>query len=106
MSLFFFFTSRRRHTRFALVTGVQTCALPIFLVHSPRAGHHIAGWLMQQAADWRGEILCISAAAANPFAPFANARIRVAPRPDERAEERRGRDRGVSTCRSRWAPSD
>src|SRR3546814_14365212 len=26
-----FFSSRRRHTRCALVTGVQTCALPIFL---------------------------------------------------------------------------
>src|SRR3546814_20195608 len=25
-----FFSSRRRHTRGALVTGVQTCALPIF----------------------------------------------------------------------------
>src|SRR3546814_3731419 len=30
--VFFFFSSRRRHTRCALVTGVQTCALPI----SPR----------------------------------------------------------------------
>src|SRR3546814_5513461 len=31
-SLFnFFFSSRRRHTRCALVTGVQTCALPICL---------------------------------------------------------------------------
>src|SRR3546814_21197602 len=29
----FCFSSRRRHTRCALVTGVQTCALPIF---SPR----------------------------------------------------------------------
>src|SRR3546814_2862677 len=28
--LFFFFSSRRRHTRCALVTGVQTCALPIW----------------------------------------------------------------------------
>src|SRR3546814_17491784 len=28
-SLRFFFSSRRRHTRCALVTGVQTCALPI-----------------------------------------------------------------------------
>src|SRR3546814_6503820 len=28
----FFFSSRRRHTRCALVTGVQTCALPIFAV--------------------------------------------------------------------------
>src|SRR3546814_4680795 len=26
---YFFFSSRRRHTRCALVTGVQTCALPI-----------------------------------------------------------------------------
>src|SRR3546814_2426918 len=30
--MFFFFSSRRRHTRCALVTGVQTCALPILLV--------------------------------------------------------------------------
>src|SRR3546814_4273491 len=29
------FSSRRRHTRCALVTGVQTCALPIFF--PPRA---------------------------------------------------------------------
>src|SRR3546814_14914110 len=28
LSLVFFFSSRRRHTRCALVTGVQTCALP------------------------------------------------------------------------------
>src|SRR3546814_16161405 len=26
----FFFSSRRRHTRCALVTGVQTCALPLW----------------------------------------------------------------------------
>src|SRR3546814_8922729 len=30
------FASRRRHTRCALVTGVQTCALPIY-------GHHVDG---------------------------------------------------------------
>src|SRR3546814_10256539 len=29
MICLFFFSSRRRHTRCALVTGVQTCALPI-----------------------------------------------------------------------------
>src|SRR3546814_8336400 len=28
--IFLFFSSRRRHTRCALGTGVQTCALPIF----------------------------------------------------------------------------
>src|SRR3546814_426628 len=38
--LLFFFSSRRRHTRCALVTGVQTCALPIWIafvttVHAP-----------------------------------------------------------------------
>src|SRR3546814_8861584 len=32
MSLWFFFSSRRRHTRCALVTGVQTCALPILVM--------------------------------------------------------------------------
>src|SRR3546814_19138169 len=43
----FFFSSRRRHTRCALVTGVQTCALPIsygafptvlFRLHQLKAG--------------------------------------------------------------------
>src|SRR3546814_4221116 len=34
--LFFFFSSRRRHTRCALVTGVQTCALPIFAKENDR----------------------------------------------------------------------
>src|SRR5213078_5206752 len=38
----FFFSSRRRHTSFGLVTGVQTCALPISSLrgdpgHSPSA---------------------------------------------------------------------
>src|SRR3546814_6424884 len=31
MCVCFFFSSRRRHTRCALVTGVQTCALAIFV---------------------------------------------------------------------------
>src|SRR3546814_17901528 len=33
----FFFSSRRRHTRCALVTGVQTCALPISRLALPGA---------------------------------------------------------------------
>src|SRR3546814_13309894 len=36
--VFFFFSSRRRHTRCALVTGVQTCALPICLLNWWRYG--------------------------------------------------------------------
>src|SRR3546814_11574574 len=35
--MFFFFSSRRRHTRCALVTGVQTCALPICPKHKASA---------------------------------------------------------------------
>src|SRR3546814_1748706 len=44
---FFFFSSRRRHTRCALVTGVQTCALPILsAVYLVSAGAQIlGGWL-------------------------------------------------------------
>src|SRR3546814_4725795 len=36
----FFFSSRRRHTRCALVTGVQTCALPILF--AARKDNHMA----------------------------------------------------------------
>src|SRR3546814_1730236 len=41
----FFFSSRRRHTRCALVTGVQTCALPIWrtavLIYVSLAEHQV-----------------------------------------------------------------
>src|SRR3546814_7652282 len=40
MLILFFFSSRRRHTRCALVTGVQTCALPIFSTDTLVAGVH------------------------------------------------------------------
>src|SRR3546814_17169744 len=59
----FFFSSRRRHTRCALVTGVQTCALPIPRFASPAfwqgpwldgdenlAHLYSARWLAAQAA--------------------------------------------------------
>src|SRR3546814_9544373 len=39
----FFFSSRRRHTRCALVTGVQTCALPI-LYAVTRGAAKAGGW--------------------------------------------------------------
>src|SRR3546814_7753706 len=35
----FFFSSRRRHTRCALVAGVQTCALPISFVWEEHGGY-------------------------------------------------------------------
>src|SRR3546814_4473594 len=78
---FFFFSSRRRHTRCALVTGVQTCALPIS-VKSRRAS-----------------------VPANP----CSCEGRSTGRPEGtkelmRSEERRVGKECVSTCRSRWSP--
>src|SRR3546814_8587883 len=48
----FFFSSRVRHTRCALVTGVQTCALPISLGHSAAAvvGRRFDSFLQPAAA--------------------------------------------------------
>src|SRR3546814_7932316 len=39
----FFFSSRRRHTRCALVTGVQTCALPICSMYRKGYAYKKAG---------------------------------------------------------------
>src|SRR3546814_3148496 len=72
---FFFFSSRRRHTRCALVTGVQTCALPIYLVRQ----RHRAVVRRRHPA---GRV--------DPVA--------------HRSEERRVGKECVSTCRSRWSP--
>src|SRR3546814_9453805 len=57
----FFFSSRRRHTRFALVTGVQTCALPIFRSPIGAITKGIVGWNINHvfverndSSDWHG----------------------------------------------------
>src|SRR3546814_8513034 len=50
---FYFFSSRRRHTSCALVTGVQTCALPIFF-HAEFTGRqnaHMAGQLLGYSVE-------------------------------------------------------
>src|SRR3546814_3300565 len=102
--LCFFFSSRRRHTRCALVTGVQTCALPISSQAACEALH-------------RGQLDCVLPAL--PYAcgdvdsaPLLDDRLFVAfpegeaPRGEqvERSEERRVGKECVSTCRSRWSP--
>src|SRR3546814_7595728 len=46
----FFFSSRRRHTRCALVTGVQTCALPISGADSLVAGGAVSVSVWANAA--------------------------------------------------------
>src|SRR3546814_1469783 len=79
----FFFSSRRRHTRCALVTGVQTCALPISwkgLVEEPGARDSASR----------------SAPSAGYPCPARAANVR--------SGERRVGKECVSTCRSRWSP--
>src|SRR3546814_6174530 len=48
--LAFFFSSRRRHTRCALVTGVQTCALPICRLKC-RTDNQLGSWLGRSAYE-------------------------------------------------------
>src|SRR3546814_9107846 len=48
----FFFSSRRRHTRCALVTGVQTCALPILRI-AARDENSDTGWQKSRTRDDR-----------------------------------------------------
>src|SRR3546814_7078124 len=81
--LCFFFSSRRRHTRCALVTGVQTCALPICL-DSFRPD--------DPSVPLRGRY-CPKLKAPTTF--YHNV---------SRSEERRVGKECVSTCRSRWSP--
>src|SRR3546814_2135864 len=100
--LFFFFSSRRRHTSCALVTGVQTCALPIFgiLAARERRGEDIRRGdrilhreVDPDAADGRHRVRGVAD------------REQAGTRPaGERSEERRVGKECVSTCRSRWAP--
>src|SRR3546814_9184218 len=74
---FLFFSSRRRHTRCALVTGVQTCALPI-------SAHGVDELLSDRQAETRAGEGVVAG--------------------DLRSEERRVGKECVSTCRSRWSP--
>src|SRR3546814_2320508 len=107
--LFFFFSSRRRHTRCALVTGVQTCALPI----SKNSNHPryitfrlTQGFYCLQAAFSGGNKIFDHD---HPLPGTQVSLDHILPavffgfRPD-RSEERRVGKEGVSTCRSRWSP--
>src|SRR3546814_9140833 len=66
LDVVFFFSSRRRHTRCALVTGVQTCALPIFLLEIEQAPS------LSVPAEGVGEIL------ANQASQLENAHLSFA----------------------------
>src|SRR3546814_7119375 len=90
--LFFFFSSRRRHTRCALVTGVQTCALPISVLATIDGGTLVAstGTLPGNVAN--NASLVLDQATDGAMGGTI------------RSEERRVGKECVSTCRSRWSP--
>src|SRR3546814_2253367 len=89
-----FLSSRRRHTRCALVTGVQTCALPISF--DPNLSR-IPGAL--GAHNWHPMSY-------NPATGLVYIPAQQIPQayPQDRSEERRVGKECVSTCRSRWSP--
>src|SRR3546814_10038774 len=95
--VFFVFSSRRRHTRCALVTGVQTCALPIFYATREQRPLHDVITCIRESTNLHdaGRLL------------RANGERHLKP-PQEmrrlRSEERRVGKECVSTCRSRWWP--
>src|SRR3546814_2023799 len=88
----FFFSSRRRHTRCALVTGVQTCALPIFGQLVPNDAPHQGVVIEVEPLEdvWLGDLLADG--------PERSTLLVL------RSEERRVGKECVSTCRSRWSP--
>src|SRR3546814_3030464 len=93
----FFVSSRRRHTRCALVTGVQTFALPISRAMFERQTLGEGYWKKLAANK---PVLYPSGA------PTASGIIRgeVLLGGVQRSEERRVGKECVSTCRSRWSP--
>src|SRR3546814_1479111 len=97
ISVLFFFSSRRRHTRCALVTGVQTCALPIFLSRTRS--------LITSRSNWAKESSTLSVVCHEKTGPILK-RARLGERVGElyRSEERRVGKECVSTCSSRWSP--
>src|SRR3546814_11692429 len=59
--MLFFFSSKRRHTRCSLVTGVQTCALPIcvFRRQAIFARHQLSIFAVEfciARRDWQGRV--------------------------------------------------
>src|SRR3546814_11522984 len=112
MYLFVFLSSRRRHTRCALVTGVQTCALPI-LTGVPGL-EHVKGLSAADLADddpvWSqpqgGTDQIRHGDDARPGAQrhaIGCGALQLAGVLD-RSEARRVGQEWVSTCRSRWSP--
>src|SRR3546814_3210440 len=94
------FSSRRRQTRCALVTGVQTCALPIWLVALLSWS-----WSASTASTLRLAVLSsLSVGACFGLVCFNGGGLSVECLVVGRSEERRVGKACVSTCSSRWSP--
>src|SRR3546814_6238199 len=96
----FFFSSRRRHTSCALVTGVQTCALPIFggiLYVRNQLGALGSHHPVEILGDRRPRRLELG----EPGKALAIVELALG---ETRSEERRVGNECVSTCRYRWSP--
>src|SRR3546814_1652001 len=95
----FFFSSRRRHTRCALVTGVQTCALPISLLVDTSFSMAMDGrWVPMKRTALALHTLIKSRFRGDHLELIGFGRHA------QRSEERRVGKECVSTCRSRWSP--
>src|SRR3546814_18389124 len=97
----FFFSSRRRHTRCALVTGVQTCALPIS-VRLPACYPHRQDGCGCSTRHSRLASQAESQSWCGRCYPSRSRRWQGCAH--MRSEERRVGNECVSTCRSRWSP--
>src|SRR3546814_4536390 len=95
-NVLFFFSSRRRHTRCALVTGVQTCALPISAVSS--GGSITAIYTVLADGDDGNDPVVDSARSILDGHIVLSRQLA-----ERRSEERRVGKECVSTCRSRWS---
>src|SRR3546814_10612895 len=98
-----FFSSRIRHTRCALVTGVQTCALPIcyFLVQTVD-GYLIVPMVAKKTVDLAPALVLGSQILFGALLGLMG--LFLADPIVERSEERRVGKGWVSTCRSRGSP--
>src|SRR3546814_10314903 len=103
MLLLFFFSSRRRHTRCALVTGVQTCALPIYRNFVTRKLSTDDGLTGLGDATLNGRGLAVVAYLREHVVPLLVGRDagRIEDTWQFRSEEGRGGKERVSTCSSR-----
>src|SRR3546814_1164263 len=114
-----FFSSRRRHTRCALVTGVQTCALPICCAITQGKSNSMTRWTTGICQTNGVKIHYARTGGAKPplvllhgltgngacWTPLARAfEHEYDVLMPDRSEERRVGKECFSTCRTGWSP--